>query len=110
LIAASYVSLTGITYLAARLTTWEATFRGLRLPLAVVLRAMDYHAAHYLPVAMVAAATVLGYAAWLWKRPNIAGLYGIMYLYVLCGEVVVCALYLFRTYWAAMRNLMYANR
>ena len=31
------------------------------------------------------------------------------YLYALCGEVVVGALYLFRTYWIGMRNMMYAN-
>ena len=54
-------------------------------------------------------------------RPQIAavgdellGILGVMsgtkYLYVLCGEVIVAAFYLFETYWIAMRNMMYANR
>ena len=32
------------------------------------------------------------------------------YLYILSGLVVVSAIYLFRTYWIAMKNIMYANR
>lgn len=103
-----YVSLEGITRIAARLTSFEASYRGLRLPLRAVLRGMDYHAAHYVPVAVLTSTTILGYA-WLLDRrwtdygstPN--------YLYVLCGEVVVAASYLFWTYWIGMRNMMYAN-
>jgi hypothetical protein len=34
----------------------------------------------------------------------------VIYLYVLCGEVVLGAFYLFKTYWIGMRNIMYANR
>lgn len=55
------------------------------------------------------AATVLGYRLalhWGW----LSGTTGMVYLYVLCGEVIVAAAYLFNTYWIAMRNLMYANR
>src|SRR5260221_5482296 len=63
------VGLTGISYLlllattrvAATLTSWEAGYRGLRLPLPVVLRGLDYHAAHYLPVGLIGAGTVVGY-------------------------------------------------
>jgi len=32
------------------------------------------------------------------------------YLYVLSGEVIIGAVYLFQTYWIGMRNMMYANR
>ena len=32
-----------------------------------------------------------------------------VYLYTLSGEVVLAAAYLFKTYWVAMRNMMYAN-
>ena len=106
----TYVFLTGLNRIAAALTTYEATLRGIRLPLPVVLRALDYHAAHYLPVALVTAATVIGYSALLDAAPSTAPAYGTIYLYALCVEAVVAAAYLFKTYWIAMRNLMYANR
>ena len=32
------------------------------------------------------------------------------YLYVICAEVILAAVYLFKTYWIGMRNMMYANR
>lgn len=110
MIGLTFLLLAGLTQVAARLTTWEATYRGIRLPLPVVLRAMDYHAAHYVPVAVTAAVTVFGYQLGLAIAPETAGLHGTTYLYVLSVEVVVAAVYLFKTYWTAMRNLMYANR
>jgi hypothetical protein len=103
---AAYIFLTWTLALAARLTTWEATYRGYRLPLGVVKRGLDYHAAHYLPVAIVAAATVAAYRAILVRHPE----WVMQYVYVLSVEVVVAALYLFLTYWKAMRNMMYASR
>jgi hypothetical protein len=106
---AAYVFLVVLTHVAARLTTWEAGYRGLRLPLATVLRGLHYHAAHYLPVGILAAGTVLGYQVML-ARGLAGGTSGATYLYVLSAEVVVTAGYLFSTYWTAMRNLMYANR
>ena len=106
---ATFAFLLGVTRLAAALTTWEAGYRGLRLPLPVVLRGMHYHAAHYLPVGLAAAATVLGYQ-FLLAMDWISGDTGERYLYLLCGEIVIAAGYLFSTYWTAMRNLMYANR
>lgn len=110
LIIVTYLFLFGLNSLAARLTTFEATHRGLRLPRPVVLRAMHYHAAHYLPVGLLAAASVIGFRILLATAPSWAGRHEIIYLYVICGEVVVAAVYLFKTYWIAMRNLMYANR
>lgn len=106
---ATYVFLLVLTRLAGWLTNWEASYRGLRLPLPVVRRALHYHAAHYLPVTFAAAVTVLGYQVLL-ALDVISGNTGANYLYLLCGEVVVFAGYLFSTYWTAMRNLMYANR
>lgn len=100
--------LEALSRLAAKLTTWEATYRGLRLPYASVLRALYYHAAHYLPVALVAAATVLGYQILLARDPAYIDS-ATTYLYVLCGEVIAGAVYLFKTYWIAMRRTMYAN-
>ena len=104
----TYVFLFGTTKIAAWLTHWEASYRGLRLPRSVVERGMYYHAVHYLPVAAAAAMTVLIYRLML-----VRGLAGpqstTTYLYVLCGEVVAGAMYLFKTYWTGMRNMMYAN-
>jgi hypothetical protein len=108
----TFLTLWGLTIVAARLTTWEARYRGYRLPKIVVLRGLYYHAAHYLPVAAVTLATTLG-NVWLWKRHVLnlgRGNGASVYLWGLSIEVVVAAMYLFWTYWAAMRNMMYANR
>lgn len=104
-----YVGLFAITRLAARLTNWEATYRGIRLPVIVVLRGLYYHAAHYLPVSAAAAVTVIGYQ-WLLIHGTASIASATTYLYVLSGLVVVSAIYLFNTYWIGMRNMMYANR
>ena len=107
--AAAYAVLRVTIRLAAGLTSWEAAYRGYRLPLPVVRRGLHYHSAHYLPVGVTALATVLGYQ-FLLARYDLSPYSGTTYLYVLSGEVVFFAVYLFLTYWAAMRNLMYANR
>ncbi len=105
----AYFALDLTTRLAAKLTTLEGTYRGYRLPYPVVLRAMYFHAAHYFPVAAIALLTVAGYQLLIAFRPVwLESAVG--YLYVLAGEVVVAAFYLFSTYWSAMRNMMYANR
>jgi hypothetical protein len=97
------------TRLAAVLTAWEARYRGYRLPRPVVLRGLFYHAAHYLPVALMAFATVAIYV--LLTRGRLVTLKeSMIYTCVLCGEVVVAAGYLFNTYWIAMRQMMYANQ
>jgi hypothetical protein len=106
LAAASYLFLTLSLALAARLTTWEATYRGIRLPLGVVRRGLDYHAAHYLPVALLAAATVVIFRLVLLHRPQ----WAMQYIYTLSAEVILAAIYLFLTYWKGMRNMMYASR
>jgi hypothetical protein len=112
-----WVGLAGLIYgflllttrLAAWLTNWEATYRGYRLTLPVVRRGLQYHAVHYVPVALIAAVTVLGYG-WLIRRGLVNPIESTTtYLYVLSAEVVVAAGYLFATYWAAMRNMMFAN-
>jgi hypothetical protein len=106
--AACYGTLAGVAMLAARLTAWEAAFRGYRLPHRVVLRGLDYHSPHYLPVAAGAFLTVAGYQVLL-MLGVLDGLSAPRYLYTLCGEVVVSAGYLFWTYWVAMRNMLFAN-
>jgi len=97
------------TSAASVLTVWEARYRGFRLPPRVVRRGLYYHAAHYLPVALVALITVAGYVI-LDHTVQHMEAWSTAYLYVLCGEVVVAAGYLFNTYWISMRNMMYANR
>ena len=109
MILLSYLFLVSITRIAARLTTFEATLRGLRLPLAVVQRGLDYHAAHYLPVALLAFVTVVVYRIET-LRSTAWSAAAMTYLYVLSGEVIVAAGYLFKTYWIGMRNMIYASR
>jgi hypothetical protein len=94
--------------MAARLTAWEAAYRGIRLPLEVVRRGLDYHAAHYLPVALLAAGTLV-VSRWILLHHNSADA-AMRYVVVLSAEVVASAAYLFVTYWKAMRNMMYASR
>lgn len=104
----TFAALKLLTRLAARLTAWEAAYRGLRLDYHVVLRGMHYHAAHYLPVALIAATTVLGFQ-WLLREGTLPPDAALWYLYTLCTEVILAAFYLFWTYWIGMRNMMYAN-
>lgn len=101
-----FIVLESSTALAGRLTYWEASYRGLRMPLTVVLRSMYYHAAHYLPVCAAVFATVAIYQHYLWRGTGSP----VTYLYVLCIEVLLAAVYLFKTYWTGMKNVMYANR
>ena len=105
----SYLGLWLTTWVAVRLTAFEANYRGIRLPLPVVMRSMYYHAAHYLPVGLVAAATVLTYAV-LYENRILDVQTLTPYLYFICAEIIAAAAYLFKTYWIGMRNLMYANR
>ncbi len=104
----AYALLALTTSIASRLTAWEAAYRGLRLPRPVVQRALHYHSAHYLPVALLTFLTVWGHKILIYKYPNLE-LHGDRYLYILCAEVILAAGYLFSTYWTGMRNLMYAN-
>lgn len=105
---AAWLLLAVTTRLAARLSAWESAYRGLRLPLPVITRALHYHSAHYLPVALIAFLTVWGYQMLL-ELGILSGLTAPKYLYFLCAEVILAAAYLFKTYWTGMRNLMYAN-
>jgi uncharacterized membrane protein len=108
-VAATGIFLALVTWAAASLTKIEGTYRGYRVPLDVVRRAMNYHAAQLLPVALITFLTVLGFRLAV-QYGYIPYWYALYYLYVLCAEVVLFAFHLFRTYWIAMRNIMYANR
>ncbi len=109
LMGCCYLLLSWVTALAAKLSSWEAGFRGWRMPYKAVLRALHYHSPHYLPVGLIALSTIIGFLIYLphARRPDIAIE---IYMYTLCAEVVLGAAYLFRSYWAAMTQIMYANR
>jgi hypothetical protein len=79
------------------------------LPGGRFLRGLDFHTAHYLPVGIVAVAVVWGYRVLL-ECQIVSHLYDAIYLYTLCGVVILSAIYLFQTYWIAMKNMMFANR
>jgi hypothetical protein len=103
-----FVVLEVVTRLAAKLTAWEAAYRGYRLPYRPVLRGLYFHAAHYLPIGLVAVATLVASQFALQRYP--AQFTYDRYAYILCAEVILAAGYLFKTYWIGMRNMMYANR
>ncbi len=98
------------TWFAARLTAWEAAYRGIRLPIATVRRCLYFHMAHYLPVTFVAAAIPFVYLTAANEGRYDYGTTVTTYLYTLSAVVIVAAIYLFWTYWIGMRNVMYANR
>ncbi len=104
-----FVVLAGVTRLASALTRLEGNFWGYRMPANAVRRAMNFHSAQLLPVAAVALVTVITYR-YLRSFEVLSGLWDIRYLIVVCIEVLAGAGYLFRTYWIAMKNIMYANR
>jgi hypothetical protein len=105
----AYLATLFIIRIAARLTAWESNYRGYRLPYGVVLRALYYHSAHLLPVGIAAFATC-GLYCYLLGNPLDPTASEPIYLYILSGEVIVAAAYLFYTYWIGMRNWMFANR
>src|SRR5262249_18898640 len=84
---ASYFGFFVVNWLAARLTAWEAAYRGFRLPRRAVIRGLHYHSAHYFPVALLAFITVVGYQILLAMRV-LNELSATKYLYVLCAEVI----------------------
>ncbi len=103
------IALGGITKLASVLTRVEGGYWGYRMPGGAVRRVMNFHTAQLLPVAVVAFLTVSIYS--VLRSTNILnGLWDIKYLVIISIEVLLGAGYLFRTYWIAMKNIMYANR
>lgn len=105
----AFVTITGIRALAAFLSALESKYHGLRLPLPVVQRALHFHAAHLLPVAIITAALTTTYRVGT-RVDLIPRTAEIPYLYLLSAWIVLAAGYLFWTYWMAMKAIMYANR
>ncbi len=94
--------------LAARLTAFEARWRGLRMPMRVARRCLSYHAAHASAAALAFATIALGYRLlWLLGLVDFASF--VPYIATLSACTIVGAVYLFWTYWVGMRNMQYAN-
>jgi hypothetical protein len=104
-----FVVMSLVTRLASFLTSIEAKYWGYRLPTAVVRRGLDYHAVHYLPVALTGVVVVMGYRVLL-GIGVVDETSTVTYLYVLSGLVIASAGYLFFTYVIAMKRMMFANR
>jgi len=93
--------------LAARLTAWEAAYRGLRLPRRVgaTRTALSFGA---LPAGGAAGVSDRRrHQVLIYIDPSIDRI-GMRYLYVLCGEVILGAA-ICQHLLDGMRNLMYAN-
>lgn len=103
LTALTVIFLDCLTGFAGWLTAVEARFWGMRLPFPTVRRALRFHSANYLPVGCFC-------CGYIWVQQVFQPMDGVTYLYGLCALVILSALYLFQTYWIAMKALMYANR
>ena len=106
--AVSLPMLGWLTRLAVFLTTTESRFWGLRLPSRVVGRAMNFHAANYLPIAAAALTVTAGYRLLL-TVGLVTQMSGVPYLVTLCSLVVLSAFWLFESYVVAMRRIRLAN-
>jgi hypothetical protein len=104
----AYITLALVTRLATWLTSKEGAFWGMRLPGAVVTRAMSFHAANYLPVALLALFITGGYRIALMMGWTDAAS-GVPYLVSLCILVIAAAFWLFESYVIAMRRIRLAN-
>lgn len=98
--------ITVFNWLVAKFTAFEADWRGLRMPREAITKALNYHAATYLLVSLLAVLTTGTYAAVAIHQPLISDA---IYLEILTVQIILSAIYLFWTYWIAMRNIMYAN-
>jgi hypothetical protein len=97
-----------VRWMVAILTGVEARYFGWRLPRNAIRRALDYHAATLTPTALGAAAIVATYHVLLMNDPSRAR-HETLYTYALSAYVVLAGLYLFWSYWQAMKNIRYAN-
>lgn len=107
-VAISLPLLGWLTRLAVFLTATESRFWGMRLPSRVVTRAMNFHAANYLPIALATLAVTAGFRFGLFTGA-IPPEWGEKYLWILCGLVVASAFWLFESYVIAMRRIRLAN-
>ena len=108
LFALSLPALGYLTKLAVFLTATESRFWGMRLPSRVVTRAMNFHAANYLPVAIATLLVTVGFRIGL-LTGVLSYAWGVPYLVTLCSLVVLGAFWLFESYVIAMRRIRLAN-
>ncbi len=98
----------GVLELVIYLTATEGRYWGLRMPRGIVRRAIHYWTPHATAASIVLSCVPLTYLIMLAISPQ-AGMYMAEYLYVLSTAVVLAAIYLFKTYWIAMKAIMYGN-
>lgn len=108
LVALSIALLHGVTRLAVWMTEKESRWWGMRLPRAVLVRAMDFHAANYLPVGIMAIVITGGFRLLVESGVLTLG-DAVPYLVLLSAAVVVGAFWLFESFVIAMRRIRYAN-
>jgi predicted RNA-binding Zn-ribbon protein involved in translation (DUF1610 family) len=106
--AIAYGLLRFITWLAVRATAVESKFWGMRLSPEMLKRAMNFHAANYLPVGVLAVLVTGGYRIAI-ETNLLSPLWGVAYLVTLCVAVVAAALWLFESFVIAMRRIRLAN-
>lgn len=104
----SIVLLYQVTKLAIWMTEKESKWWGMRLPRAMLVRAMNFHAANYLPVGLVAVVITVGFRILLELRLITLG-DAVPYLMLLSVAVVVSAFWLFESFVIAMRRIRLAN-
>ena len=106
--AIAYGLLRFVTWSAERMTAVESKFWGMRLSPAMLRRAMNFHAANYLPVGLLAVAVTGGYRLAIGTE-LITAQWGVAYLVTLSAAVVAGALWLFESFVIAMRRIRLAN-
>jgi hypothetical protein len=97
-----------VTWSAERMTAVESKFWGMRLSPAMLRRAMNFHAANYLPVGVLAVLVTGGYRLAL-ETDLLSAQWGVAYLVTLSAAVVAGALWLFESFVIAMRRIRLAN-
>lgn len=104
----AYGMLRLVTWLAVRMTAVESKFWGMRLSPEMLRRAMNFHAANYLPVGVLAVLVTGGYRLAL-ETDLLNAQWGVAYLVTLCVAVVAGAMWLFESFVIAMRRIRLAN-
>lgn len=108
LVALSILLLHQVTRLAIWMTEKESKWWGMRLPRTMLVRAMNFHAANYLPVGVLAVAITCGFRVLVESGVLTLG-DAVPYLVLLSIAVVVSAIWLFESFVIAMRRIRLAN-
>ncbi len=106
--AICYLIWWGSFELIGYLSTVEGRYWGYRMHRSHVRRAIQYVVIHLPMVSLLPLSIVCIYCFMISIQMEF-GLYMLQYLYVLSGASVICAIYLFKIYWIAMKAMLYGN-